>query len=118
MKVNPTRFGQFSSLKLYFLTVLFFLCKVINGQAPNQPTNPSPANNGQAPSTSPALCARVSDPNGGSLRVRYYGRPQPVTGSNKKFTVILLPDTQFYTEQPQGAGNNAMFKAQDCVDSK
>jgi hypothetical protein len=80
--------------------------------APNQAINPSPANNGSASSTSPTICANVSDPDGGMLRAKFYGRPKTTTG--QKFTVIMLPDTQFYTAEPQGTngGKNAMFKAQ------
>ncbi|HEY0433541.1 MAG TPA: LamG-like jellyroll fold domain-containing protein, partial [Chitinophagaceae bacterium] len=81
---------------------------------PGQPTSPSPANNGSASSLNTSSCAIVSDPDGGKLRVRFYGRKKQ---SGAKFTIIGLPDTQFYTEEPQGAnsaggGNNGIFKAQ------
>src|SRR6185295_17962428 len=82
---------------------------------PNQPASPSPANNSGSPDTHPVLCTNVTDPNGGNLRVRFYGRRKPAVNNGGKFTVIFLPDTQFYTEQPQGntnGGNNAMYKAQ------
>ena len=85
-----------------------------NNLPPNQPTNPAPANNSISTTTSPDVCATVSDPNGGNLRVRFYGRKKPAGGSGK-FTVIMLPDTQYYTEEPQGnhqGGNIAMFNAQ------
>lgn len=83
--------------------------------SPDQPINPSPVNNGPAPSTSPNICATVSDLNGGNLTVRFYGRKKPVAGA--KLTIIGLPDTQFYTEEPQGqnsggGGHNGIFKAQ------
>src|SRR5689334_2471665 len=82
-------------------------------QAPNQPINPSPANQAGASSVNPNLCATVSDPNGGTLQVRYFGRLKPANGS-QKFSIIVLPDTQYYTEEPQGnnGGNAAMFNAQ------
>jgi hypothetical protein len=78
---------------------------------PNIPTNPSPANQDYSPANSTTLCATVSDPENNQLRVRYYGRKK--TAQNK-FTLIMLPDTQFYTAEPQGTngGNNAMFKSQ------
>jgi hypothetical protein len=83
--------------------------------APVQPVNPSPSNTGGSPLVNTPLCATVSDPDGGNLTVTYYGRPKiaPVAG-NQKFTVILLPDTQYYTAEPQGTnnGNNSMFKSQ------
>ncbi len=91
------------------------LTVIYANQPPNQPTNPSPADNGTATSTSPTLCATVSDPNSNNLTVRFYGRKK-VT-SNTKFTIIGLPDTQFYTEEVQGTnsgggGHNGIFKAQ------
>jgi hypothetical protein len=97
---------------------LFFFCYSFIGssysQAPNHPVNPVPANQAGSVSINPNLCATVSDPNGGTLQVRYYGRKIPANGS-EKFTIILLPDTQYYTEEPQGnhdGGNAAMFNAQ------
>lgn len=82
---------------------------------PNQPINPSPANNANAPSVSPNICATVSDPDAGNLTVRFYGRKK--VNANAKTTIIGLPDTQFYTEEPQGqnsggGGHNGIFKAQ------
>lgn len=86
-----------------------------NSQAPLQPLNPSPANNANTQITSPNLCATVSDPNSGNLQVRFFGRKKFIPGA--KFTIIGLPDTQFYTEEPQGqssggGGHNGIFKAQ------
>ncbi|MBK7852806.1 MAG: metallophosphoesterase [Bacteroidetes bacterium] len=83
--------------------------------APNQPSGPSPAANSNSGTTSPTLCTTVSDPNGGNLEVRFYGRS--LTSTADKFTIIGLPDTQFYTEEPQGlnsggGGHNGIFKAQ------
>ncbi len=45
--------------------------------------------------------------------MRYFGRVR-TAGNSDKFTIILLPDTQYYTEQPQGnnGANIAMFNAQ------
>ena len=97
--------------------VLVFPCVVIGlicfGQAPNQPMNPVPAHQMVSGSTDPDLCATVSDPNGGNLQVKYFGRAK-TTSDSEKFTIIFLPDTQYYTEEPQGGhgGNIAMFNAQ------
>ncbi len=52
----------------------------------------------------------VSDPENHSLQVTFYGRQRPVQDS-PIFTIIPLPDTQFYTQQANG-GNNSIFKAQ------
>ncbi|MGB2703687.1 MAG: T9SS type A sorting domain-containing protein, partial [Chitinophagaceae bacterium] len=81
-----------------------------NSQPPNQPINPSPANNANSPSTSPNICATVSDPNGGNVRTRFYGRPKPAGGA-VPFTIVFFPDTQFYTSEMNG-GTIGMFNAQ------
>ncbi len=83
-------------------------------QAPAQPVNPLPSDQSGSVSVSPGLCATVSDPNGQTLKVKYSGRIKN-TSTSKKFTIVMLPDTQFYTEEPQGnhdGGNIAMFTAQ------
>lgn len=82
---------------------------------PDLPTNPSPANNAASPSTSPTLCTTVSDADNTNLEVRFYGRKK--TSSGAKFTIVGLPDTQFYTEEVQGTnssggGHNGIFKSQ------
>jgi hypothetical protein len=64
---------------------------------PSQPTNPSPADGATGVSTSPQLCVNVSDPNGDPLTVTFKGR-QGGGGSGTPFTVIAMPDTQFYSE--------------------
>ncbi|MCB9316493.1 MAG: metallophosphoesterase, partial [Lewinellaceae bacterium] len=79
--------------------------------APDQPANPSPADLATAPSTSPDLCVDVSDPDGDALRVRYYARPKATAGA--PFTIVWLPDTQYYVEEPQAHGGTpAMFNSQ------
>ena len=50
------------------------------------------------------------------LQVRFYGQKESIPGINN-FTIIGLPDTQFYTEEAQGTnsgggGHNGIFKAQ------
>jgi hypothetical protein len=79
------------------------VCNTGNGQCeappvpPSQPTNPSPADGATGVSTSPQLCVDVSDPNGDPLSVTFKGR-QGGGGSGTPFTVIAMPDTQFYSE--------------------
>lgn len=82
---------------------------------PNAPANPQPVDQAMVATTDPNLCADVSDPDGGLLSVSFYGRKK--IDPNAKFTVIGLPDTQYYTEEPQGqnsggGGHNGIFKAQ------
>jgi hypothetical protein len=78
---------------------------------PDSPVDPSPVNESYSDPANTTLCATVSDPDNTRLRVRYYGRKRNKGG---KFTIILLPDTQFYTREPQGinGGSNIFFKSQ------
>ncbi|MBL0334030.1 MAG: DNRLRE domain-containing protein [Chitinophagaceae bacterium] len=97
------------------LTVVYTTVPPVN-LPPNPPTSPSPAHLGNAGSTSPNICVTVSDPEGSPLNVKFYGRKK--TSSGNKFTIIGLPDTQFYTEEVQGTnsaggGHNGIFKAQN-----
>ncbi len=77
---------------------------------PDLPSNPSPANNTSTQASNTNLCVTVSDPENDKLRVRFYGRKKP----NKKFTIILLPDTQYYVAEPQGwnGGSTSIFKSE------
>jgi hypothetical protein len=74
---------------------------------PAQPTNPAPADAATAASTSPNICTTVSDPNGGNLEVKFYGRKKQAAQSN--FTMVWLPDTQYYVEEPQTHGASPAF---------
>lgn len=100
-------------LYLLFFSIGVFKVSLSYGQAPNQPINPVPAHQSMVSTNRPDLCATVSDPNGGTLQVKYSGRSKS-SGSSQKFTIVFLPDTQYYTEEPQGGhgGNIAMFDAQ------
>jgi hypothetical protein len=97
--------------------LLFFSIALIHfntySQAPNQPTNSVPVDMGSANTNSPDLCATVSDPDGGTLQVKYFGRIK-TAATSQKFTIVFLPDTQYYTEEPQGThgGSIAMFNEQ------
>jgi hypothetical protein len=99
--------------RLFVFALITTISATCRGQAPYPPVNPSPANLSGASTVNPNLCATVSDPNGGALQVRYFGRERMASNSNK-FTIVFLPDTQYYTEEPQGnhGGNSAMFNSQ------
>jgi len=68
------------------------------------------------------LCLNIENPSYSKLRINFYGRKKSVISdnttsaaiSNGKFTIILLPDTQYYTAEPQGTrgGSNTIFKRQ------
>ena len=82
--------------------------------APDPPFSESPATGATGVSTNPTLCAEVSDPDGDTLSVTFKGRPtgQPAP---QDFTIIALPDTQFYAQSYP-----ATFSAQTqwCVDNR
>jgi len=79
-------------------------------QPPTAAVLVAPANGATGVATSPSLDVAVSDPDGGSLNVTYYARP--LSGApGADFTLIGLPDTQYYTGQLNG-GTPAIFDAQ------
>jgi len=66
----------------------------LNAAAPDEPVLVSPSNGSSGVSTSPTLAAAVSDPGGGLLNVTFSGR----TATAEEFTIIALPDTQYYSQ--------------------
>jgi Concanavalin A-like lectin/glucanases superfamily/Calcineurin-like phosphoesterase len=76
---------------------------------PDVPTMMMPADHATGVSTHPALTAMVSDPDLEDLVVSFYGRPS--LGAEPDFTLIPVPDTQYYTSQLNG-GTVAMLDAQ------
>ena len=83
---------------------------------PLQPVLVAPADGATGISTSQDLEVAVSDPDGDELTVTFYGRPTS-TSSGSDFTIIAIPDTQRYTDDP---ANYANFSAQTqwIVDNK
>jgi hypothetical protein len=83
---------------------------IVIQHAPGQPDQPSPADEATHVSTSPTLSVHVTDPDPGNLTVTFYGRA--VAGAaGPDFSLLILPDTQFYTSSKNG-GTPAMFDAQ------
>lgn len=82
-----------------------------NNSAPFVATDESPADSSNISSASTSLGVTVNDANNDRLKVNFYAR-RKVTGSI--FSMVLIPDTQFYTAEPQGTngGNNSLFKSQ------
>jgi concanavalin A-like lectin/glucanase superfamily protein/type IX secretion system substrate protein/calcineurin-like phosphoesterase family protein len=83
--------------------------------APFNPTNPNPPD-GMVGWPGAIVNVDVADRNGQPLTVKLFGRKKNASAV-PNFTIIGLPDTQFYTEQPQGAnssggGHNGILKAQ------
>jgi len=87
--------------------------------APAAPILNAPANDATGVSNSPTLDVSVSDPDGGNLTVTYYGRPIGPTSTGPDFTIVALPDTQFYVSSLNG-GIPAIFNSQTqwIVDNK
>jgi hypothetical protein len=82
-----------------------------SGSPPNPPTLSSPANGGTGVSTSPTLKVNVSDPNSNNVTVNFYGKVIPSGVPGPSFTIVALPDTQYYSSSQNG-GTMAMFNSQ------
>lgn len=66
----------------------------IDSHLPDLPVLVSPPDGALGVSTSPTLEVTVSDPDGDSLDVTFYGRGS----AGEEFTIIVLPDTQYYSQ--------------------
>ena len=78
---------------------------------PAMPVLVSPAHQGtEVPAVTPLRVA-ASDPDGGTVTVNFYGRATGGGSPAGDFTIVPIPDTQYYTGQLNG-GSNAMLKSQ------
>src|SRR5579864_7363228 len=82
-----------------------------SGSPPNPPTSNLPADGATGVSTSPTLSVNVSDPGSSNLTVNFYGKLVPSTPTGSTFSIIALPDTQYYSSN-QSNGTLAMFNSQ------
>ena len=82
-----------------------------SGSPPNPPTSNLPADGATGVSTSPTLSVNVSDPGSSNLTVNFYGKLVPATPTGSSFSIIVLPDTQYYSSN-QSNGTLAMFNSQ------
>lgn len=71
----------------------------------------SPANNAIKVPVNAPLTVQTTDPEGQNLTVRYYARRVAAVESSDQFSVVALPDTQFYSENT-GGDRAAIFSAQ------
>jgi hypothetical protein len=78
--------------------------------APAQPTNFIPVNYDTAYYDS-TLTVTVTDPELDNLKVIFMGREHLPIIDSPVFTILPIPDTQFYTSEKNG-GKNATFKVQ------
>jgi hypothetical protein len=81
--------------------------QIESGLPPDAPTLVTPPNGATGVSRSPYLSVHVSDPEADVLTVTFWGKRKGVSGSD--FSIVALPDTQFYTVD---AGGDLIFKAQ------
>ncbi len=79
------------------------------GAPPEQPLLVHPVDQSAGNPTGVTLSVEVNDPDPGSLSVTFFGRKQPTPDDD--FTVIDLPDTQYYTGVLNG-GSPEMFYSQ------
>jgi alkaline phosphatase len=78
----------------------------VDSQVPDEPALVTPPDGATGISTSPTLEVTASDPQDDSLNVTFYGRTVP--SPDDYFTIIVLPDTQYYTQ----SSTVAIFNAQ------
>jgi len=71
----------------------------------------APANNVTGVSTNATLSVSVSDAQATALTVTFYARACPAVSTGVDFTIVPLPDTQYYTSHMNG-GTNSIYKAQ------
>ena len=84
---------------------------------PNQPpvvTLSSPANNATGIGSAVNLNASIADPEGDAQTVTFYGRQTTPAAAGADFSLIAIPDTQFYSENANhnGGATVAFYNAQ------
>jgi len=92
--------AQYRSMNDQFITF---------NKAPDKPFNPSPAHGSSGIPTSTILSVNVSDPDGDLMDVYFY-QPGIEAPSTPDFTIIMLPDTQYYSQSyPQIFDNQTQW---------
>jgi len=91
----------------------------LRNSPPAQPSVVAPPNNATGVATSPSLDVTVSDLDGDNLTVTYYARPAELMLPAADFSIIVLPDAQYYTGSGNG-GSPAILTSQTqwIVDSR
>lgn len=101
--------GTVTGTNWYWATGSSFNAVTVN-DPPNAPTLIAPSNNATNTNLTTNLQVNVTDPEAGTLTVAFYARPCPPT-AGADFTVVGIPDTQYYTSLLNG-GSNETYKAQ------
>jgi hypothetical protein len=96
-------------MKFIFTIITYSFFNMNINTAPDQPILIEPANQATNVSTSPVLSVLVSDIDSDNLIVTYYGRKKAI--APPKFTIIGMPDTQYYTSGKYG-GSPAIMNSQ------
>lgn len=78
---------------------------------PFAPSLVAPNNGATGVSLSPTLQVQVTDPDADSVTVTFYGGASGGGAPGPDFTIIPIPDTQYYTGELNG-GSNAIMKSQ------
>ncbi len=79
--------------------------------APYDPALVSPFDGATGVALTPTLEVTASDPESDTLTVTFYGRAIDTTAAGAPFSIILIPDTQYYTSEMNG-GLTAHFQQQ------
>ena len=101
--------GTITGSNWYWTTGAAFNAITVN-LPPDQPVLVAPSNNATNTNLTTNLQVNVTDPESGPLTVAYYARPCPPS-AGADFTVVGIPDTQYYTSLLNG-GTNEIYKAQ------
>ncbi len=75
---------------------------------PNQPpvvTLASPANGATVSGSAVTLAAGLADPTGDAMTVTFYGRQTTPVAPGPDFSVVAIPDTQYYSQGSPGRAN-------------
>jgi hypothetical protein len=88
----------------------------VSANSPPVVTLTSPADLANITTTSTMLTANIADPEGAAQTVTFYGRERAPINPGPDFTLIAIPDTQFYSENtgrnpgaPSNSGANISF---------
>src|SRR5205085_564975 len=96
--------GTVTGTNWYWATGSSFNAITVN-DPPNAPTLIAPSNNATNTNLTTNLQVNVTDPEAGTLTVAFYARPCPPS-AGADFTVVGIPDTQYYTSLLNGGSND------------
>ncbi len=105
MRARPLRVTTIASATAIALVVSLALPTAASAAPPASATLVGPPDGGTTASVTPTLRVTASDPDGGDLEVRFEGREAGATvpgdSSAEPFTLVVVPDTQNYSDGRQ-----------------